>query len=497
MFAIFELIRNWLEQALGQELQSLREGFLSCGSDQKQGPVLEKRILEVKPRRFLGVLPVFGFRRVGSISFSDAIKAPLEATRRTLECELEQVPHVVCKSTKEGLVAASERPNFQVKVRVSAEVERQMQKFDEQYLAGLIKTDRNGFRQKLLEELGKQAAQVFAASAKKHLAELVLRVRQEASPDGPADAVAEEVGSSLALPTGTRFVVRKGKMTTFVIEQPPQKRTIRIMYERGDRSELFQLALPYVVFFVVLRGRKSDKAYVLFRKAPLRSLKDELLCPALPNIHGDFSVCFAPSASKESLAEMAEESIASFWGGRFIKTELVSEAHRRLSVDAWADGSRKDSLFGLSYPWIPAKQTVASMLKTISAEFAADTAAQKKERSGHAVMSALETAVVQLATKVETEMKETCFRLVPSWSVDSMVLAQAGSQFRRSAAELFGFVKTELGTQVDIALSDEALKEALETAVRQTIASVGAETEQSVMRASEAFMKALKNEEAK
>ncbi|MEK7645147.1 MAG: hypothetical protein AAB391_02425 [Patescibacteria group bacterium] len=496
MLSILTRIRNWFEQSLGQGLQSLKEGFLVCTADQKQGPMLKKLVLEVKPGRFMGILPVFGFRQVGSISFSDAIKAPIRTALEAFGRELKQAPKNVCILAGRGLKTDAEKPIGQAQAKVNTEAERLMRKFDEQHLSGMVKADRNGFRQKLLEELGKQASQIFAVAVKKHLVELVLRIRQEAVQDDPSDSADNGV-NSLALPTGTRFVVRKGKMTTFVIEQPPQKRTLKIMYQGGDRSNMFQLALPYVVFFIVLRGRKSDGAYVLFRKAPLRDLNDELFCPALPNTFGDFKVCFAPSAAKESLAVMAEESIASFWGGRFIETELVTEAHRQLSIDAWAGASRKDSLFGLSYPWIPAKQTVASMLKKISADFAADTAGQRRERTGKDVMSALDTAVAQLAARVENEMKEACFKLVPTWQVEPALLAQIATEFKRAVGELCGFAKTQLGDQIDEVLSDEALQKALEAAVQQTMVSMKADAERSIAAAHEAFVATLKPEEAK
>ncbi len=497
MFAILTRIRSWFERLLGQDLEPLKEGFLSCDSAQKQGLVMTKFELEVRPRRIMGVLPVFGVRKVGSVSFFDAVKAPIRSSLASLSHELRQVPRRVHDAAEKGLKIGTEKAVDQAKAKLNVETQKLLQKFDESHLSGLIKSDRNVFRQKLLEALSDQASQVFATATKKHLAELVLRIRQETSVSD-SSSVSDDNVASLPLPTGTRFVFRKGKMTTFVIEQPPQKRTLKIMNEGGDRSEMVQLALPYVVFFIVLRGRRSDKAYVLFRKAPLRSVRDELLCPALPNIFGDFSVCFAPSAARDTLAEMAEESIASFWGGRFIKTEVVTEAHRRTPIEDWAEGSRKDSLFGISHPWMSAKQSVASMMEKISAEFVADTiAGQKKEKGGKEIASALDAAVTALATKIENEMKETCFKLVPSWNLDPTVLAQTSAGFKQSVAEVCTVIKAQLGEKIEGTLSNEALEGALEAAIQQTIASMNADMDKPMAAAREAFSAILKEKEAK
>ncbi len=313
MSRILMWIRNWLGHLFGQDLQSLKGGFLTCDEDQQQGPMLRKQVLEIQPGRLAGIVPAFRLRQVGAISFFEVIDTVVRVARETFARELKQTPRTIRSVAGEELKAAIDKPLGQAKARVSVEAERLMRGFDEKHLAALIKADRNGFRQKLLEELGKQAAQVFVTATKGHLAELILRVRQEASEEGSSEP-SSGAADSLALPTGARFVVRKGKMTIFVVEQPPQKRTIRVMEGHGDRSQLVELALPYVVFFIVLRGRKSDGAYVLFRQAPLRDMKDALLCPALPNVHGDFKICFAPSAARDSLAEMAEESIVNFWG---------------------------------------------------------------------------------------------------------------------------------------------------------------------------------------
>ncbi len=137
------------------------------------------------------------------------------------------------------------------------------------------------------------------------------------------------------------------------------------------------------------------------------------------------------------------------------------------------------------------------MVKKISAEFVADTVAQRRGRNGKDVMSAVDTVLASLATKIESQMKETCFRLVSAWNIDPAVLSQISTEFQQSMTELCSFVKAQLGEQVDTALSDEALQRALEMAVQRTLASMGADADKPIAAARKAFTESLKMEDVK
>ncbi len=282
-------------------------------------------------------------------------------------------------------------------------------------------------------------------------------------------------------------------MTVFVVEQAPQTRTLKIMEEDGARSENYQLSFPYVVFFVTLRGRKSDEMYVFFRKEPLRNTKDDLLCAGLNNIHGDFSVCFSPSKAQDTLAQTAEESIANFWGGRFVKTHDPSNLASQISMEEWEKRTKKDSLFGLSFGWRASRLTVQKMLDTVAKNFAAKSAQPKKKGPDEKdIMSNLDTAVTKIAAKIETEIKEACFNLVPTWEVNETALGQVNDRLQEVVAELTRFAESKLGDDIDHTLSEDELKAVFEAAVKQVIDSTNISGGESIAAAEKALLDQFK-----
>ncbi|MBP6858606.1 MAG: hypothetical protein KBC33_02115 [Candidatus Pacebacteria bacterium] len=479
-------IRQSLQARLGRFLQPrLGNGFFVCDTKEPGEVTLTRMALQVEKSRFMGIVPVFSVVKTGSVRFTEIVTSITRAVRTTLAKQLNEVPATVLASASNGFDAIAAKHVSQIQAKVAAETARLVQMFEGTHLQTLVKSDRNLFRQKLLEELGKQTTAIFAEKAKKHLAELVMRVREEVLPED--DATGSGDGDSPALPTGTRFCVRNGKMTVFVIEQPPQKRTLKIMAEDGARSQSYQLSLPYMVFFVVLRGRKSDNMYAFFRKAPLRSMQDDLLCVATPNIYSDFRVCFSASAAKPSLAEMAEESIGNFWGGRFIETHDPSNLTNQISFEKWEAQSKKDSLFGLSYTWRSARKSVAEMLKIISAEFQDGSKAIKKDKDGKVIMTALDRAVEGIAVTMSNGMKEACFNLVPGWNIDGPQLQQLTGELKNTVAGAAEFTRSELSKGAESIFSHESIKEALQKAVQQTLKSMDANTGEPVLAAQKAF----------
>jgi hypothetical protein len=488
---ILNSLKSWFERRLGQSLRSsLSSDCLVVDPDEEHQLVMKKMTLGVEKKRLWGFLPKFTLSEIGSVSFGSLVSSLVQVATDSLRNHIRTVPGVVRKlaatSFKETVVNRAAR----VKTTLAGTIAANVVPFNENSLKALIVADRNVFRRKLLEEIGKKTAETFGSIAAKRIGELVMRVRQEVE---PTDAGSGSE-ASVALPKGTRFFVKKGKMTVFVIEEPPQTRTLKMMDEAGQKSVSYQLSFPHVVFFVVLRGRKSDKMHVLFRKKPLRSLEDTLQCPALPNIHEDFQVCFAPSASKDSLAVMAEESIGNFWGGRFLLTDAASNMRKQITLDAWVEGSKKDSLFGLSFDWRNTSVTVASMLKQITRDFGLeqeDTSSGTNNR-GRKLMSALEQTIEKITASVENEMKETCFHLVPDWKVDETASAQLLANFRQVVGKISERMQESVSEEIDGLLKEEALQKALEDAVEQTIQSLEKEAGKPLAAAQESFIAQLK-----
>jgi len=490
MFGI-GLVRNWFRRKLAGSLESsLKDGFFIPDPEQQKEPALAKMSFEVNRRHLLGLIPIFNVRKIGSITISDLVTSLLHAVRTTFVNELRQIPGKVSGLVGGELKGQTEKRISMIKTNTSKKIEGLTQAFNKEQLGKLIKGDRNVFRQRLLEELGKQSAHVFADMTKQRLAELVMRARQEVIPDDLVPSYDDRT-TLVALPTGTRFFTKRGKMTVFVIEQSPQTRTLKIMDDKGDKSEMYQLSFPHIVFFVTLRGRRSDKMYVFFRKGPLRDTKDELLCPALPNIHDDFSVCFSPSGAKSTQAEMAEESISSFLGGRFIRTEIRPNLTSQIDLGKWEAETKRNALFGSSYNWRRAQLTVAEMLDKISTDFVSEST-KPQDKGGKNILSALDVAVNNMTTTITNRMKEVCFKLVPEWNMDEIVLSEVSTRFDGMIAELGAFVRSEVGKEIDSILGEKSMHEAFDIGIKRTTESLDNVAQRPMAIAHETFLAKLK-----
>lgn len=124
------------------------------------------------------------------------------------------------------------------------------------------------------------------------------------------------------LPMGTRWVVNRGDLTVFVVEQPPRKRLIR--WERFVLA--VTLALPYVVFMVAVhRGRGGVRRVVdlrtFFRNSPLITPDDHLYQCNLPNTYADGHYCWTEitevAGENYSLPALVEGAIELYWQSYF------------------------------------------------------------------------------------------------------------------------------------------------------------------------------------
>jgi hypothetical protein len=459
-------IRNWFERVQGQSLLAyLSNGAFTVSKDQDKKLALLKLKVGISKKRIWGIIPVFSVTPAESISFSDLIRNCFSAARDKTAEYLKQIPQNVFGGMEKEIQTTAQKKSQQFGAWAEGEVYPRIQKFDSGHLKPIIKSDRNKYRQSFLEEVAKQSSETFKRIAKKRLADLVMKVRQETAPL-VSTARSEQ---TLALPTGTRFSLQREKMTLFVIEQPPQTRTVRVMDADGEKGQLLQLSFPHVVFFVTLRGRKSDRMYVFFRKEPLRSTKDKLLCAGLPNIYKDFHVCFSPSAAKETLAEMAEESIGNFWGGRFVRTHDPGNLTKQIDIEKWADETKKASSFGQSYTWRSSDLTVDQMIQKVIADFNLDPEEAEKPKNGKQVMTAIESAVDNLATTVANEMKEACFNLVPNWTQDESLLTALVIEWKAVTNELSSTLKTRLMADAAQALSEKELQAICSNAIQKAL----------------------------
>lgn len=488
MFGIIRCIRGWLERKFRHSLGMLTDDFLVVDQSQETTPTLQKCTMEIE-RYFLGLLPIFRVRQKDVLTLTEVVTQPIQESHAAFIQELENTPMTALLQADEYLTNSTKQRIGRVKKKAVEEIEKRYKEFNGQVLTALIKADRNAFRQLLLEQLSKVAAKTFATVIKRHLAELILRTREEGVQEGLIGEKSYVGLEQLAMPTGTRFFQCKGKMLLFVIEQPPMKRTIQTIAATGSPVERYKLSFPFVVFFVVLRNRKFDNLYVLFRTKPLRTMNDALLCPALSNIFDDFHVCFSGPATAEHPVDTAETTLEKFWGGRF-NLFHVNSYFGQITLEEWEKRSQEDSLFGLSYQWRAANQTVASIMEYIDKRFRLD---EKKEREGRGVnLSTLEKCVERLSTVVAQEIQEACFFLIPKWSIEEAILQDIVTRFKQMVEDICLLIRTELEEDIEGVLSERNLKRAFQKAVERAVEAIKENSDNSVVVARQALITIIK-----
>lgn len=124
------------------------------------------------------------------------------------------------------------------------------------------------------------------------------------------------------MPVGTRWMIRQGNTSIFVVEEAPRKRCIR--WEGMILG--ITLSLPYVVFVIALQdvGQHTKRVVDLrtfFRNSPLISPDDNLYRCNLPNTHPDGHYCWVETTDiageHYSLPGLVEAAIQLYWEGYF------------------------------------------------------------------------------------------------------------------------------------------------------------------------------------
>jgi hypothetical protein len=487
MQTIVKRMRKWLEaKIIGSVMSSIKGGFWTIERDTKGGSSFVFMSLKSDGSLFK-IFPVMSTVKLKSVPISTVLSPVVSSIQDTSIAQLQLVPGTITGSAESAMKVRINAGIGTANAASAKAAAKLAARFDESYLRNLVKRDRNDFRKKLLEATAKQASEAFGKIARKHLASLILRIRQEALGDTVSSS--DDKAAPVALPTGTRFFVRKGTMTVFIIEQQPQIRSIKIMDQNGSRSQIYPLSMPYIVFMVVMRGRKSDGMYAFFRKKPLRSMKDELLNPSLPNILKGNRLCFTPSATKDSLAETAEESIANYWGGRFIKTH-DPESFVSIDFDEWVEKTAGNPLYGLTRAWDSAGSSPESMIETIQEDFAIESDPQRKSADGTKMMSALDAVINSIVDSAANEMKEVCFGMVSDWKIEEAAIATVIDQFKETIAGVGHEIKDLLAGEVSNVLSEETLKSALERAITNATATINGD----IQKHTEVVVKAIINQ---
>lgn len=209
------------------------------------------------------------------------------------------------------------------------------------------------------------------------------------------------------LPQGTRFVLQSNSAITYIVEQPPQVRTIHFSKElmtlhywqnpyrieiedmfakdqRLGKKRHFHLALPYVIFVIHLSvDNEGTIGLMYFSNKPFVSMEQLVFQPCLPNVSSDGSLCLPDNLYNDAglvvdsfikegrYSEAVDLIIDRIWKATFNKDiidcfdEITGSCLR--SLWHWERNSRENPLFVLNIKWnnLDPPETVAEQVRSI------------------------------------------------------------------------------------------------------------------------------------
>lgn len=177
---------------------------------------------------------------------------------------------------------------------------------------------------------------------------------------------------STILPIGCRQVITKGDVSIYVVEQPPQVRTIIRHIESTEPSvspinTRHRLSFPYCVFVIGLRDDTAIMGASLFyRTTPLGvPTKDEdidgdfLYQAALWNLYPNGNICIGGTVriTATNISDRVNQYIAAFWATSF-NDDLIANYRSIANIvpelktpQTWEQASYDNPIFVLSVPW--------------------------------------------------------------------------------------------------------------------------------------------------
>jgi hypothetical protein len=401
-----------------------------------------------RARYMLGFIPLY---RVSSdrlkISLAQDIIKPIAELTQALQKVVKNYPQTVWKMIVEHMAKHLYGGLDSIRGQTVARITSSYSAFHKKFLADLISKNQNAYRQKLSEVLKTTAGETLTNSIRKHLGMLLVKIREEEQKRSHQDYASS---GPFALPSSCKFIFKKENVTVFIIEQSPQVRTISYL---GTR---FQIALPYVIFVATVRQSDFLWLQVFFRTSPLQYEADELLCPALPNVRADYTICFPePKNRNATPGQVAEEAIQNYWGSNFNKdlqaffNSAASQFVQLRSFEEWQNQSKADSQFVLKLAWQSAKVSVNHLAGNMLNDALKVDDKPPEKSSADMLQEYAET----LGDKFSREIAEKIHFMVSHSRVDVDSLASANEQLVKlietTVQELKAKVEKLLATPID------------------------------------------------
>lgn len=196
------------------------------------------------------------------------------------------------------------------------------------------------------------------------------------------------------LPSNCRYATTVSNYKLYIIEEPPQMRTMFLNYDMsmivaelkasGDLKKFgyekwfqenkkpykFYLAFPYIIYMIVLNQDNSFKEMKIFsRVTPINHLGDYTCKLPLMNINSNQQVCMGTvPPSSGSITDTIGNIIRAFWKNTF-NSDFIYNVQAYSNIPfvcnylTWQYHSQHDPMFIYNVEWIPYKTITHEIIK--------------------------------------------------------------------------------------------------------------------------------------
>lgn len=308
------------------------------------------------------------------------------------------------------------------------------------------------------KDLTNQAVQVLKQSSdnviNKTQQELLAKIKEDSSDSiqNLSDSVYASIESAcqqfsgknnnaIVLPEGTKFIHKSGLLTTLIIEQAPQVRTLSI----GNGK--YSIALPYVQFIFCIREDKvDDEVYVVVTKKPLTNLDDVVYQLPLPNVE-NCKICRGKMtvAASTCVTTNIKNYIGGFWQSEFnadlsvFHTSFMDK--NELNCKEWEKQSRANPLFILSKNFSDGSGKNMSLRKFI----------HKDESTKSAIKNDIVSAIQNICKNIQDTINKTNFQTHNTKNNHTIVLQNILKELIVQAySELWEYLNKQVTLEKDL-----------------------------------------------
>ncbi|MBI3273803.1 MAG: hypothetical protein HYZ69_01530 [Candidatus Colwellbacteria bacterium] len=419
-----------------------------------------------------GIFPLYRFTKIREVQWKKEMwesMAPVSSALLQLTETLRmRFVSLLGKQAKKQIIATHESAEEKIAAAYT--------NFHELFITNLIKKSVDNFRRNLLEKLGANCGKIFASNVHDCLGMLAHKTCEEFAKQSLQESAILRSGEC-SLPDNTRFLFEHKKTLLFVIEQKPQVRNVFFAETpRSEKKYPSTLAFPFMVFFIAIRKNSFRELRVFFRNSPLENARNELLCPALPNIHEvDFRVCFPSPGTQGNAKEIVSETLQNFWGSvfnsdwnAFLRAAQTSFP-QIASLERWQEETKRNPAFITTINWHPAQTTVEKtahrFLEFVEREAVKDPAKKTD-------LSPLERYVEKLSGEITQKIQEACFFLVERIAVNDPSKKIAEQELKKTFDGVFADIEKDIAEDIDAIFAPLTDPQFIETPINKAVAAI-------------------------